>query len=142
MIFQDAATDKHPHRYMLLPGIFTFLPFFILVVFLFGKNASTAEIQQLERTDIAKVWAGHPVNFAIKTVDKFQCIAYYDTTRKMVVASRTIGDSVWKYTTLPTTTGGDVSFVEYASVVPVRYGDEGDGATGCFTCGCTVCCRV
>ncbi|HEX2958220.1 MAG TPA: BNR repeat-containing protein [Chitinispirillaceae bacterium] len=76
------------------------------VVCSFGPSYATAELVQSEKLDIAKVWAGHPVNFAIKTLNNFQCVAYYDTTRKMVIASRTIGSGTWSYTTLRTTPTG------------------------------------
>lgn len=66
-----------------------------------------AELIQAEKIDIAPVWAGHPVDFAIATHEDFQCVAYYDTTRRMVVAARTVGSEEWSYTKLPTTTGWD-----------------------------------
>jgi hypothetical protein len=66
-----------------------------------------AVIIQTEKIDVAKVWAGHPVDLAIRTSGNFHCVAYYDTTRKMVIASRTINTAAWSYTVLPTTTGWD-----------------------------------
>ena len=74
-----------------------------------------AEISQIEKLDIAKVWAGHPVDFAIKTDNGYQCVAYYDTTRRMVVAGRALGSTSWTYTVLPTTTGWDShNYIELA----------------------------
>ncbi|MBN1306953.1 MAG: BNR repeat-containing protein [Chitinispirillaceae bacterium] len=76
---------------------------------------TAAEIMQTEKIDIAKVWAGHPVDFAIKTANNFQYVAYYDSTRRMVVAERTIGSNTWSYTVLPTTTGWDShNYIEMA----------------------------
>ncbi|MBN1577983.1 MAG: BNR repeat-containing protein [Chitinispirillaceae bacterium] len=87
-----------------------FLPIFLVCIPLFA-----AEIRQAEKIDIAKVWAGHPVDFAIKTAKDFQCIAYYDTTRRMMVAGRAVGSNSWTYTVLPATTGWDShNYIELA----------------------------
>ena len=67
----------------------------------------SAEIIQEEKTDIARVWAGHPVDFAIACSGDFQCVAFYDTARVMTVAARTAGLKSWSFKKLPTTTGWD-----------------------------------
>ncbi|MBN1760231.1 MAG: BNR repeat-containing protein [Chitinispirillaceae bacterium] len=66
-----------------------------------------ADLTLAEKIDIAKVWAGHSVDFAIATTEKYQCVVYYDTTRRMVAAARTPGSTAWSYHVLPTTTGWD-----------------------------------
>ncbi|MCX7726019.1 MAG: hypothetical protein N2053_04130, partial [Chitinispirillaceae bacterium] len=65
-----------------------FITLFCLLTSIFSK-----EIIKVEELNIARVWAGHPVNFAIKTVKDFQCVAYYDTARQMCVAARKVGSS-------------------------------------------------
>jgi hypothetical protein len=66
-----------------------------------------AQLTILDKLDIARVWAGHPVDFDIETKNTFQCVAYYDTLRRMTVASRSTASQTWTYTVLPTTTGWD-----------------------------------
>jgi hypothetical protein len=74
-----------------------------------------AQLTILDKLDIARVWAGHPVDFDIETRDTFQCVAYYDTLRKMTVASRSINSRTWTRTVLPTTTGWDShNYIEMA----------------------------
>jgi len=79
----------------------------LLVAASFFYAVHATEIIRTEKIDIAKVWAGHPVNFAIRTAGDFQCVAYYDTTRRMVVAGRTLSSTSWSFKVLPTTTGWD-----------------------------------
>lgn len=76
--------------------------FFTLLCTIFLSPLKASEIIQTEKIEIAEVWAGHPVNFAIKTRDSFQCVAYYDTDREMIVAARTTDETTWKYTSLGT----------------------------------------
>lgn len=52
--------------------------------------------------DIAPVWAGHPVNFALLTRGDAQFAAYYDANRQLTVAQRTIGRREWRCKVLPT----------------------------------------
>ncbi len=61
----------------------------------------------LEVRDIAPVWSGHPVGFALLTHGGRQFVAFYDAERRMTVAERALGASDWKMTTLPETTGWD-----------------------------------
>lgn len=87
----------------------------VTAVFWLSAVVPAAQIAMIEKLPVAGVWAGHPVNFALKTVNNFQCVAYYDTTRKMVVASRRVEDTVWNYTTLSTSTGWDShNYIELA----------------------------
>lgn len=74
----------------------------LFIIAVCGPLLNAAEIVQEEKIDIARVWAGHPVNFAIKTKNNFQCVAYYDTAQKMIIAARTLGETKWKYTPLNT----------------------------------------
>ena len=60
-----------------------------------------------ESIDVAPVWSGHPVGFALLTHRDRQYIAYYDADRRMTVASRTLDSTVWNRQTLPETVGWD-----------------------------------
>lgn len=61
----------------------------------------------VETVDIANVWSGHPVGFALVTRNNQQFVAYYDDQRRMTVASRTLGTNTWAYKVLPSTLGWD-----------------------------------
>lgn len=52
-------------------------------------------------TDVAAVWAGHPVGFALLTAKDRQYVAYYAPDRHLTVASRTLGESTWEFMRLP-----------------------------------------
>ena len=60
-----------------------------------------------EVVDIADVWSGHPVNFALLTRGDRQFAAFYDANRQMTVAARTLGSQAWEFVTLSTTLGWD-----------------------------------
>jgi hypothetical protein len=57
--------------------------------------------------DVAPVWAGHPVGFALLTHGGQQFAAFYDPQRRMTVAQRTLGQRAWRFTVLPSTVGWD-----------------------------------
>ena len=61
----------------------------------------------LDEIPLAMVWSGHPVDFDIITTDKFQYVAYYDTSRTMCIARRNIESKEWEITKLPSVTGWD-----------------------------------
>ncbi|MBB6048608.1 BNR repeat-containing protein [Armatimonas rosea] len=60
-----------------------------------------------ESLKLADVWAGHPVGFALLTHGNQQFVAFYDATRQMTVAQRSLGSKTWKYTKLPSQLGWD-----------------------------------
>lgn len=53
------------------------------------------------------VWSGHPVGFALLTEPPHQFVAYYDSSRAMVVAQRRLGETEWQKKVLPETIGWD-----------------------------------
>ncbi|HOV73134.1 MAG TPA: BNR repeat-containing protein [Candidatus Hydrogenedentes bacterium] len=55
----------------------------------------------VETIDVARVWAGHPVGFALLTHKGKQFVAYYDADRDMRVAWRKLDNAHWNFTTLP-----------------------------------------
>lgn len=100
---------------MLKLSVATFFPALLSLLLSFSYSANSANIIMSEKLDISQVWAGHPVNFAIKTTEKLQCVAFYNTNRKLIVASRSPDSTSWKYTELPTTTGWDShNYIEMA----------------------------
>jgi len=70
-----------------------------------GAGGGTGTIVKM--LDIADVWSGHPVQFALLTTATKQYAAYYDANRNMVVAQRALTSDTWTFVTLPTTTGWD-----------------------------------
>ena len=61
----------------------------------------------VDSLDIAPVWAGHPVGFALLTHAPFQFAAFYDDQRRLTVAQRRLDEHQWTFTRLPDTTGWD-----------------------------------
>jgi len=57
--------------------------------------------------DVAPVWAGHPVGFALVTAGDRQAVGFYDADRRLTVAVRSCGDPNWVFVPLPRTTGWD-----------------------------------
>jgi hypothetical protein len=60
-----------------------------------------------EALDVAPVWAGHPVGFALLTHKGRQFVAFYDDQRRMTVGERGLGDKAWRFVRLPETVGWD-----------------------------------
>lgn len=61
----------------------------------------------IHELDIAPVWSGHPVGFALLTHGDQQYAAYYAADRRLTVIQRTLGQKEWRTTILPTTLGWD-----------------------------------
>ena len=73
-------------------------------------NDSIPAIQRagaVDSLDIAPVWAGHPVGFALLTHAPFQFVAFYDDQRRLTAAQRRLDERKWTFTRLPDTTGWD-----------------------------------
>jgi len=68
-------------------------------------SSASEEIQ--EAVDVAPVWAGHPVGFALLTHGERQFVAYYDADRRMTVAERKLGERARRKAVLPETVGWD-----------------------------------
>jgi len=67
-----------------------------------GNDRSVASV-----TDVDRVWAGHPVGFALLTHGEQQFVAYYDRERRLTVAGRRLGDDDWQRAVLPEQVGWD-----------------------------------
>lgn len=57
--------------------------------------------------DIAPVWSGHPVRFALLTHGKRQFIVFYDAERQMTAGFRTVDSDQWQLVRLPSRVGWD-----------------------------------
>ena len=57
---------------------------------------ATEDRQVVSKSEIDKVWSGHPVDFCLRTVNDRQFVAYYDADRRMTVAERWIGSDDWR----------------------------------------------
>ena len=57
--------------------------------------------------DVAPVWSGHPVGFALLTHKDRQFVAFYDDQRRMTVGERKLGDTAFRFARLPETVGWD-----------------------------------
>lgn len=90
-----------------------------------------AERVVVERVDVAPVWSGHPVGFAIDTTGDRQYVAFYDAQRQMTVAARSLGSDSWTFARLPSRLGWDshgevVLAVDSAGFVHVAGNMHGD----------------
>ncbi len=78
-----------------------------------SQNLAQLKTDALERAvtvdslDIAPVWAGHPVGFALLTHAPHQFAAFYDDKRQLTVAQRKLDERTWTFSKLPVTTGWD-----------------------------------
>ncbi len=57
--------------------------------------------------DVAPVWAGHPVGFALLTHKDRQFVAFYDDQRRMTVGARKLSEDKWRFARLPESVGWD-----------------------------------
>jgi hypothetical protein len=70
------------------------------------SNTGTRAVT-VDSLDVAPVWAGHPVQFALLTHAPYQFVAFYDDHRQLTVAQRNLDEHKWTFTKLPDTTGWD-----------------------------------
>lgn len=71
---------------------------------LVGGSVSNAKETVIE---VAPVWAGHPVGFALLTHGDRQFVGFYDAERKLTVGSRGLSETGWHFVKLPETLGWD-----------------------------------
>ncbi len=69
--------------------------------------AQSGALPEAQALDIAPVWSGHPVGFALLTVGRRQYVAFYDADRKMTVAARSLDGRQWQMVRLPSVLGWD-----------------------------------
>lgn len=68
----------------------------------FGQTLET-----VERIDVAPVWAGCPVSFAMLTHSNRQFLAFYSAERVMTLAQRELNTNAWTFVELPSKFGWD-----------------------------------
>lgn len=79
-----------------------------IVSVLFGWGPVLAEEPSSARQfDIAPVWPGHPVGFALLTRGRQQLVAFYDADRRMTIGARSLEESRWELVRLPAVLGWD-----------------------------------
>jgi hypothetical protein len=80
---------------------------------------------------IDKVWAGHPVGFALLTSGNRQYIAYYNGERHMIVGQRNLNDPAFSLHALPVTaretTGGTTTVLGWDSHNYITLGVDREG---------------
>ena len=59
----------------------------------------------VERMDVAPVWSGCPVSFALVTHTNRQFLAFYSEKRVMTLAQRDLRGGGWSFAELPSTLG-------------------------------------
>lgn len=80
----------------------------VLVGCLWVAGAAAGQSLQLaERIEVAPVWSGCPVGFAMLTASNRQFLAYYSAERVMTLAQRDLGTNVWTFVELPSKLGWD-----------------------------------
>jgi hypothetical protein len=70
-------------------------------------SSTSTRAATIDSLDVAPVWAGHPVQFALLTHAPYQFVAFYDDQRQLTVAQRKLDGRKWTFTKLPDTTGWD-----------------------------------
>ena len=68
-------------------------------------ESEPAKIAQV--VDVAPVWSGHPVRFALLTDRDRQYVAFYDAERQMTVGARRLDSKRWQLVRLPSAVGWD-----------------------------------
>ncbi len=71
------------------------------------KDNNTEHAGVVNTLDIASVWPGDPVPFALLIQAPYQFIAYYDAVRQMTVVQRNLNERTWISTNLGITTDWD-----------------------------------
>ena len=79
----------------------------LTIAFAADAPSQTTRAVTVDSLDIARVWAGHPVGFALLTHAPFQFVAFFDDQRHLTVAQRRLDQRNWTFSELPDTTGWD-----------------------------------
>lgn len=73
-----------------------------------GETSATSTAEtELDSMIIDQVWSGHPVGFALLTEAPHQFVAYYESSRAMIVKHRQLGSDQWDKKVLSETIGWD-----------------------------------
>jgi hypothetical protein len=74
---------------------------------LWAAAACGQKLELVERIEVAPVWAGCPVGFAMLTHSNRQFLAYYSAERVMTLAQRELNTNAWTFVELPSKLGWD-----------------------------------
>ncbi len=78
-----------------------------IILGLLAGVARGQKMELVERVEVAPVWSGCPVGFAMLTHSNRQFLAYYSAERVMTLAQRDLNTNAWTFTELPSTLGWD-----------------------------------
>lgn len=81
-------------------------------------QAAQPAVEVVESVDIAPVWSGHEVGFALLTVGEEQYVGYYDVNRDMTLAKRKLGEKTWQIVKVP----GEQMGAHGSKATPTRTG--------------------
>ena len=112
----DTSTEENPTYQFTSVGIYTVI---LTVIDEFGTTVSDDLVinavpshpwnqSPVDTTDVALVWAGHPVGFALLTSGSVQYVCYFDPERLMTISSRNIDEKNWVSQPLPSITDWDI----------------------------------
>ena len=79
----------------------------VAVLCVWACAASGQKWDVAERVEVAPVWSGCPVGFAMLTHSNRQFLAYYSADRVMTLAQRDLNTNAWTFTELPSKLGWD-----------------------------------
>ncbi len=79
----------------------------VLLVALGSERLLAGTPLTVEKLDVAPVWSGHPVGFALLTRGKQQLMAFYDADRRMTVGARPLDQRTWQLARLHSELGWD-----------------------------------
>ena len=71
-----------------------------------GETPAPPAPEVVATIEVAPVWAGHPVGFALLTSKDRQYVAYFDADRHMTVAARPLTETRWDFCRLPSAQPG------------------------------------
>ena len=83
------------------------IPWIVLGLLLLAPLSLRADPRIRRIVDVAPVWSGHPVRFALLTHGKRQFVAFFDADRHLTVAARTLDSTQWEFQRLPSQLGWD-----------------------------------
>ena len=95
-----------------------------------GTAFGQAKLERVERLDVAPVWSGCPVGFAMLTHSNRQFLAYYSDERTMTLAQRELNTNVWTFASLPSKLGWDSHNYVTLALDETERGAGGFGSTG------------
>jgi hypothetical protein len=92
-------------RHAIISALTTLMPRLHATI-IFGLCAAL-HVHAADAIDVARVWAGHPVGFALLTQGDRQFVAFYDADRTMTVGQRRLDGTAWQFQKLPEKIGWD-----------------------------------